>query len=73
MAPYALHWKIMQDAKALGYTQYDFGGIDEGRWPGTTRFKKGFAGWVEEFKGLYEMPLSRSKYRLYQLLKRIKR
>lgn len=73
MAPYALHWKIMQDAKAMGYTKYDFGGVDEDRWPGITRFKKGFAGWVEEFPGLYEMPLSRTKYGLYRMLKKLRR
>lgn len=43
MAPYALHWQIMREAKSRGCTHYDFWGIDEARWPGVTRFKTGFA------------------------------
>ena len=43
MAPHLLHWQIIREAKRLGYEYYDFWGIDEQRWPGITRFKKGFA------------------------------
>ena len=46
MAPYLLHWKAMQDAKALGLTTYDFWGIEtsSGETPGFVRFKIGFRG-----------------------------
>ena len=44
MAPYALHWEIIKEAKRRGCHTYDFGGIDETRWPGVTRFKSGFSG-----------------------------
>jgi lipid II:glycine glycyltransferase (peptidoglycan interpeptide bridge formation enzyme) len=73
MAPYALHWEIMRDARALGYAQYDFGGVDEERWPGITRFKKGFAGWVEEFPGMYELPLKKARYGLYRVARHIRK
>ena len=44
MAPHLLHWAAIQKAKRRGLTEYDFGGVDETRWPGLTRFKKGFGG-----------------------------
>lgn len=46
MAPYLLHWRIMQDAKTGGYAVYDLWGIDDAnpRWAGMTRFKHGFGG-----------------------------
>lgn len=59
MAPYLLQWEQIQKARALGCTQYDFGGVhtednspstsqrtarsQETSWEGITRFKKGFA------------------------------
>lgn len=46
MAPHLLHWHIMQEARRRGFRMYDFWGIDERRWPGLTRFKKGFGGEV---------------------------
>jgi len=47
MAPYLLHWQIIKLAKEQGFKYYDFGGIDEKRWPGLTRFKQGFARFAE--------------------------
>lgn len=44
MAPYTLHWHIAAEAKQRGYGWYDFWGIDERKWPGVTRFKRGFGG-----------------------------
>jgi len=44
MAPYALHWHIVGEAKARGFGHYDFWGIDERKLPGVTRFKRGFGG-----------------------------
>lgn len=42
MAPYLLHWRIMQAAKRRNIHYYDLWGIDEKKWPGITRFKMGF-------------------------------
>jgi lipid II:glycine glycyltransferase (peptidoglycan interpeptide bridge formation enzyme) len=48
MGPSLLHWRIIQEAKSRGFSQYDFGGVDTEKWPGITRFKTGFGGnWVE--------------------------
>lgn len=71
MASYALHWAIMEEAKEGGYPEYDFGGIDEERWPGLTRFKRGFGGIVEEHRGAYELPLNGVRYSLYRSLTKL--
>jgi len=42
MAPYLLQWQTILQAKELGFKYYDFWGINEKKWPGVTRFKKGF-------------------------------
>jgi peptidoglycan pentaglycine glycine transferase (the first glycine) len=58
MAPYLLHWKIMQDAKAAGYKKYDLFGISPNMrcwptsvvgqqphpWASVTEFKLKFGG-----------------------------
>ena len=44
MAPHLLHWRIMREAKKRGVASYDLWGIDEQKWPGVTRFKRGFGG-----------------------------
>lgn len=72
MAPYALHWEIMRDARAAGFKRYDFWGIDEKKWPGVTRFKKGFGGEVVQYPGAFDLPISRFWYTLYRLGKRVR-
>jgi len=42
MAPYLLQWEQIKEAKKRGCVEYDFWGIDKKKWPGVTRFKKGF-------------------------------
>ena len=42
MAPYLLQWQAIIQAKEQGLKYYDFGGINQEKWPGVTRFKKGF-------------------------------
>ncbi len=44
MAPYLLHWAAIGEMKKRGVREYDWWGIDEKRWPGITRFKRGFGG-----------------------------
>ena len=43
MAPHLLQWHQILEAKKRRCEEYDFWGIDEKKWPGVTRFKKGFA------------------------------
>jgi lipid II:glycine glycyltransferase (peptidoglycan interpeptide bridge formation enzyme) len=44
MAPFLLQWRQICDAKEAGIDFYDFGGVDEEKWPGVTRFKQKFGG-----------------------------
>lgn len=43
MAPFLLQWQGIIEAQKSGKKYYDFWGVDEAKWPGVTRFKKGFA------------------------------
>ncbi|MDA2935891.1 peptidoglycan bridge formation glycyltransferase FemA/FemB family protein [Patescibacteria group bacterium AH-259-L05] len=67
MAPHLLHWYTIQTAKQKGYQWYDLWGIDEKKWPGLTRFKKGFGGKSITYPGTFEIPFFQSWYRLYRL------
>ncbi len=71
MAPYALHWNIMQEAKRRGCRAYDLWGVDEKRWPGVTRFKKGFAPKTSftTYVGTHDIPIRPLMYFLYKLWK----
>jgi len=61
MAPYALQWKAMQDAKAFGCTVYDLFGIPPDENPGHPmaglyRFKTGFGGAIVSRPGSWDYP-----------------
>ncbi len=84
MAPQLLHWKAMQDAKAWGFTEYDFWGVapenlPAGRqgavdhpWAGITRFKRGFGGRYVAYPGTYDLPSNRFWYSLYALVRKLR-
>lgn len=65
MAPYLLHWTVIREARKRGFIAYDFGGVDEMRWPGITRFKQGFGGKEEAFAGTFDFPLRPWWYGMY--------
>ena len=69
MAPYALHWEIMREAKRRGCMTYDLWGVDEKRWPGVTRFKQGFSpdAPLTTYAGTYDLPLRTMPYFLYSI------
>ncbi len=73
MAPYALQWHCIKKSKELGYKYYDFYGIDEEKWPGVTRFKKGFGGRVLEYPGTFDFIISKNWYFFYNILRKLRR
>jgi len=73
MAPYLLQWEMIKEAKKQGKKYYDFYGIDEKKWPGVTRFKLGFGGFVKEYAGTYDLLVRPSIYKLYEFLRKLRR
>lgn len=79
-AAIALLWWLILDAKANGLTSFDYGGVAPADahpthpWAGHTRFKKSIAGdsgVTLTSVGTWEIPLKPTKYRVYQLARRI--
>ncbi|MDP3793798.1 MAG: peptidoglycan bridge formation glycyltransferase FemA/FemB family protein, partial [Candidatus Uhrbacteria bacterium] len=65
MAPYALHWAVMSEAKRQGYRYYDFWGCNPSNknhfdykttWEGMTRFKEGWGGQKISLVGTWDLP-----------------
>lgn len=77
MAPYLLHWKIIQDAKARGCKKYDLLGRtkpgEEGKWGGVTRFKEQLGGEAVEILGSYDFVNQPTLYKLFKFAERIRR
>ena len=73
MAPHLLQWQIIKKAKEQGCLIYDFYGIDEKKWPGVTRFKKGFGGEAVEYPGTYDLVFNRNYYFVYQKIRAVYR
>ncbi len=73
MAPYLLHYRMINLAKSQGYKYYDFFGIDAKKWPGVTRFKTGFGGIEVDFPGTYDYILNKPMYFVYKVLRKIRR
>ncbi len=65
MAPHLLHWEIIKTAKSRGIKFYDWWGIDEKKWPGITRFKRGFGGEELCAPGTFDLPINKFLYKLY--------
>ena len=75
MAPFALQYRAICDAKDAGCTWYDFGGMfvgsDDAGKRGITRFKMGFAPNTAPLcvASAHDIVLSAVKYRTYRLLR----
>jgi len=67
MAPYALHQEIILVAQCEDMEEYDFWGIDEKRWSGVTRFKRGFGGKEVEYIGSYDFVFKPFWYCIYKM------
>jgi len=70
MAPYLLHWQIIQDAKAAGAKIYDLlaiapGASDNHKFSGLRRFKEQFGGYSVRVLGSYDLVFDPLRYRLF--------
>ncbi|MGC9048779.1 MAG: lipid II:glycine glycyltransferase FemX [Patescibacteria group bacterium] len=70
MASHLLQWDVICQAKKLGYQFYDFWGIDENKWPGITRFKRGFGGEEIKYAGTFDLVFNKFWYQLYTITKK---
>lgn len=73
MAPYALHWEMIMYAKSQNLQYYDWHGIDDKKWPGFTRFKKGFGGEEYTYPGTFDLVLDRVSYTGYTVVRGLKK
>lgn len=73
MAPHFLHWRIMLEAQKRGIIFYDLGGVDEKKWPGVTRFKKGFGGTLLVYPPSIDIIYRPALYTLYRVAKLLRK
>lgn len=75
MAPYALHWQAMQDAKSKGFHSYDWWGLrtSDGKTAGFSEFKLRFGGVELHYPEAIDIPLHRAWYTIYTLLRKLNR
>ncbi|OGZ58130.1 MAG: hypothetical protein A3B96_02650 [Candidatus Spechtbacteria bacterium RIFCSPHIGHO2_02_FULL_43_15b] len=73
MAPYLLHWETIKYAKSKGFREYDFWGVDDAKWPGVTRFKRGFGGKEIEYAGSYDYIFQPLWHKLYDFRDKIRK
>ena len=73
MAPYLLHWQIIKTAKQQGFKYYDLNGIDEKKWLGVTRFKKGFGGKEINYPGTFDLVFDQGWYNIYRMVRKVRR
>ncbi|GDX63068.1 peptidoglycan bridge formation protein FemAB [Candidatus Saccharibacteria bacterium] len=71
-ASISLLWQAILDAKKLGMNQFDLWGVSPNddskhKWAGITSFKKGFGGQTINYLGTFDIPIKKSKYKLYSL------
>ena len=78
MAPYALQWRAMLDAKAAGCTGYDLFGIPPDGDPGHPmaglyRFKTGFGGDITRRPGSWDYPIRPIPHALFAAAERFRK
>ena len=71
MANHFMQWASILRAQNKGCLFYDFWGIDESKWPGITRFKRGFGGYEVNYSDCWDFVFHPFWYRLYNLVRRI--
>jgi len=70
MAPHLLQWQAILEAKKIGLKYYDLGGVSEEKWPGVTRFKKGFGGEEIIRPGAFDLIFREWWYRAYNMVRK---
>lgn len=75
MAPYAMHWRAIQDAKVLGLTVYDWWGIETatGATPGFVQFKLRWGGVKKMYAPAQDIVFNSKWYIVYSLLRKVNR
>jgi len=78
MAPYALQWRAMRDAKEAGCLHYDLFGIPPKEDPdhpmaGLYRFKTGFGGQIIHRPGSWDYPYKPAIYSLFNLAEALRK
>lgn len=73
LAPHLLQSGIIQRAKEKGCLTYDFWGIDEKKYPGTSAFKKRFGGLDIVYPKGGELPLNAFSYTIYTVTRKLKK
>lgn len=67
-----LHWASIKEAKKLGFSWYDIGGIDPIRWPSLSYFKNQFRGKILSYIGNLDLILKPKTYWLYNKIRKIR-
>jgi len=67
MAPFMLHWRIIQLLRKAGVENYDLWGINARKWPGVTRFKLNWGGRTIDRPGSFDLPISKTWYFAYKI------
>jgi lipid II:glycine glycyltransferase (peptidoglycan interpeptide bridge formation enzyme) len=71
MAPHLLQWEQIKEAKNQGCLIYDFWGYDEQKWPGVSRFKRGFGGREASYPGCFDYLINKIWFLIYKLARKI--
>jgi lipid II:glycine glycyltransferase (peptidoglycan interpeptide bridge formation enzyme) len=75
MAPYALHWQAIRDAKNAGLKSYDFWGIQtaKGEAPGFVQFKLRWGGTQVQYPATIDVIKHALWYNIYAVLRNLNR
>jgi len=71
-----LAWYMIKDAKESGLNEFDFYGVSDPevknhKWASVSSFKRSFSGQDKSFGGTWDIPVNKSKYFLYKILKKV--